>query len=170
MWRGQLRLDCFTPTSQGSSQNLATTYGTGSNTFAVTSGTLPTGLFLNTSSGAITGIPTTTNGSPFAFTITATDQIGATASQGFTIAINAAPAITTTTLPASTLYGGSYSQTVAVSGGTGPDTFTVASGALPSGVALNTTTGVISGPPQTTSGSPFTFTISVTDHDGATNT
>jgi len=56
------------------------TGGTGPYTFAVTSGSLPTGLSLNASTGEITGTPSATG--PFSFTITVTDSTGATASTG----------------------------------------------------------------------------------------
>lgn len=56
--------------------SIATTGGTGSVTFAVTSGTLPAGLSLNTSTGAITGVPSTWTDTTSAsvFTVTATDS------------------------------------------------------------------------------------------------
>jgi len=56
------------------------TGGTGPYTFAVTAGSLPTGLSLNASTGEITGTPSATG--PFSFTITVTDSTGATASTG----------------------------------------------------------------------------------------
>ena len=55
------------------------TEGTGAKSFAVSSGTLPTGLSLNGSSGALTG--TVTTAGVYNFTITATDSVGATGSQ-----------------------------------------------------------------------------------------
>jgi large repetitive protein len=57
-----------------------------------------------------------------------------------------------------------YSQTVSAVGGTGPYTFTVSSGALPTGLTLNATTGVISGTPNTAG--TFNFTITATDSNG----
>ncbi|MDH3510984.1 MAG: multicopper oxidase domain-containing protein [Gammaproteobacteria bacterium] len=78
------------------------------------------------------------------------------------------PQITTTFLPA-TKVGRSYNQTVVAVGGTVPYTWTVISGFLPSGLSLNSSTGVISG--TTTSGGYIaTFTVQVTDNLGATDT
>jgi len=57
-----------------------------------------------------------------------------------------------------------YSKTITATGGTPPYTFTVSSGALPPGLSLNPTTGVISGTP-TTAGT-FNFTIIATDANG----
>jgi hypothetical protein len=56
----------------------------GTYTYAVTSGSLPAGLNLNASTGAITGTPTV-DGS-FSFTITATDAAGCTGFRAYTMA------------------------------------------------------------------------------------
>ena len=68
----------------------------------------------------------------------------------------------------STLAGGvidvPYNQTLRVSGGTGARTFTLDSGALPDGLALNGSTGVISGTPDGPAG---TVDFSVTVEDSA---
>lgn len=62
--------------------------------------------------------------------------------------------------------GTAYSQTVAGSGGFGPYTFSITAGSLPSGLALNTATGVISGTPAT--GGTATFTVLARDSVGNT--
>jgi hypothetical protein len=54
-----------------------------------------------------------------------------------------------------------YSFQLLFTGGRAPFTWAVASGALPTGLALNTATGVISGKPTATG--TFTFTVSLTD-------
>ena len=155
--------------NQGYSQTIAVSGGTAPITFAVTSGSLPQGLTLNTATGAITGTPSTTTNSPFSFTITATDATNTTASQAYTLAITSTgPVITTTTLPSWTV-GHAYSQTVGTSNGASPITLAVSSGALPTGLSLNTTTGAITGTPTTTTGSPFTFTITATDANDVTS-
>lgn len=61
----------------------------------------------------------------------------------------------------SAVMGVSYNATVAVSGGTAPYQFNVASGSLPSGLAIGPTTGTISGMPSGTGS--FNFSISVQD-------
>ena len=61
-----------------------------------------------------------------------------------------------------------YSSATVGTGGTPSYTFSVASGALPAGLTLNTSTGAITGTP-TTPGA-FSFTTRVTDSLGATST
>lgn len=70
--------------------------------FAVTAGTLPAGVTLNQTTGALSGTPTTGTGS-FPFTITATNSVGA-ATHTFTLTVNPAP-LTVAALAASKAYG-----------------------------------------------------------------
>jgi hypothetical protein len=74
------------------------------------------------------------------------------------------PVISTTSLPNGTK-DTSYSQTLSVSGGLAPFTWSV-SGSLPPGLSFNASTVVISGKP-TTSGT-FSFTVKVIDSLGNT--
>jgi large repetitive protein len=125
------------------------------------SGNLPPGLSLSTVTGTITGIPN--KAGSFQFMITASDLLkdkGYQGSHSYSVRINAAPAITTSSLPDGTL-GGAYSQTIQVSNGTSPYTFSLVSGALPAGLGLSASSGTISGTP--TSAGPSNFTISVID-------
>lgn len=64
--------------------------------------------------------------------------------------------VTTGSLPNGT-NGVAYSQTVAVSGFTGSATWSIVSGALPSGLSLNSSTGEISGTPNTVETKAFTI-------------
>jgi hypothetical protein len=139
---------------------LAATGGTPPYTWSVASGsTLPSGLTLNASTGKLAGTPTAAGSFTFQVTVSDSQQVSATA--GFTIKINPALVITTTSLPAGTA-GTPYTATaLAATGGTPPYTWSVASGsALPGGLSLSSA-GVISGTP-TASGS-FTFQVTVSD-------
>lgn len=73
--------------------------------------------------------------------------------------------VTTSPLPAATL-SVPYLTTLAATG-PGPITWEVQSGSsLPAGLTLNATTGVISGTPTTTTGSPFSFNIRAQNGNG----
>lgn len=67
------------------------------------------------------------------------------------------------TLPNGTV-GTPYNQVVSATGGTAPYTFSVSSGALPTGLLLNQATGAITGTP--TAAGTFTFTITAVDAGG----
>ena len=82
----------------------------------------------------MTGTPTATG--TFNFTVTATDSVGDTASQSYTLLINPAVTIVTTTVPNGTV-SQAYSATISTAGGTGAITLTVSSGSLPPGLTLN---------------------------------
>jgi len=131
--------------------------GTAPYTYSIV-GTLPAGLSLNTSNGAITGTPTASG----SFTVKVTDAKGATSS-GCAITIVTGPTVSCSTVT-SGLVGVSFnSGSITVSGGTAPYTFSVV-GTLPAGLSLNTSTGAVTGTP-TASG---TFSIQVKDADGVT--
>jgi hypothetical protein len=132
--------------------------------FSVSSGALPTGLILNSATGAITGTPTAAG--TFTFTITATDANGCFGSRLYeiTIASPGCPAIIlspTTLPPGTTLF--PYSQQITASGGAPPYTFVIAAGALPPGLSLSSS-GLISGAPQQSG--LFNFTVRATDLNG----
>jgi predicted outer membrane repeat protein len=148
-------------------------------TFAATSGTppygnwqviagaLPPGLSLAPGTGQLTGTPTTPG--PYSFTIQTTDATPLNASKAFTMTINPLPTITTATpLPGGTV-STPYSVTFAATGGTLPYTnWAVTAGSLPGGLTLNAGTGQLSGTPTTAA--PNSFSITVTDSLGGTNT
>ncbi|MDH5199158.1 MAG: Ig domain-containing protein, partial [Gemmatimonadota bacterium] len=90
------------------------TGGTGSYSWAVTSGALPAGLSLS-AAGTLTGTPTT-NGS-FSFTVTVTSG-PATGTGTYSLTILPPVVITPATLPGATV-GVPYSQTLSAAGGTG---------------------------------------------------
>ncbi|MCX6218562.1 putative Ig domain-containing protein [Spirosoma sp.] len=82
-------------------QTISTTGGTVPLTFAVTAGTLPPGLSLNTTTGAIAS--TTTSATTSGFTVKVTDALACTVAQSLSITIAAPPpcALTATATPIS---------------------------------------------------------------------
>lgn len=63
------------------------------------------------------------------------------------------------------IVGTAYNEAISVQFGHGPYTFSVSSGALPPGLGLNSSTGIITGTPTTVG--TYTFGVSVTDSIGA---
>ena len=146
--------------NQAYSQTLATAGGTGNVSFSLQSGSLPTGLTL-TPTGIISGTPTT-NGT-FAFTVRAVDSANVTITVPLTLTVTAVTvSFSSSSLPSGTV-GQSYSQALAVTGGTAPYTFTLVSGALPSGLSLSPA-GMLSGTP--TAASTSTFSVRAADSSG----
>ena len=133
--------------------------------WTASSGSLPGGLALNPANGIISGTPTTTGTSTFSIKLTDSGSPAQTASQTFTITVFAGVTITTTVLPSGT-QGLTYSATLTAQSGTGPYTWSITTGALPTGLVLNAQTGVISGMP--TANGTFTFTVKVTDSNTPT--
>jgi putative Ig domain-containing protein len=157
------------PYPQNAQTTLAATGGAGPPyTWAVTAGSLPAGLSLNPTTGAITGTPTTAGPFPAVanFTVTVTDSGGGTASLAFTITVTAGPSINPTALPQGEVTS-PYSQTLSASGGAGPPyTWAVKSGSL-SGLTLSAG-GVLSGTPTSTG--TLNFMVQVTDSAGGKGT
>lgn len=126
--------------------------GTATIVYSVYSGSLPTGLSLSSSTGAITG--TTGATGSYSFTIRATNSWGYV-EKTFTGTIYQIPAWTDSTI-ANMIYGQAYSDSVAASGYP-TVTYSISAGTLPSGITLNASTGAISGT-STTAGS-YSFTV-----------
>lgn len=122
--------------------------------YSVVSGSLPAGLTLNTSTGVVSGSPTTSGVSTV--TLGATNSGNVTGSQAvtFTITPNAAPIISSPTNGTTTALALGVAMTpIGITASNPPlIAFTLASGTLPTGVSLNTTSGVISGTPTVPAG------------------
>jgi hypothetical protein len=154
----------FGVTTLAYAQSLAAAGGTGALTWSVSSGALPPGLSLNTSTGAITGTPTTVGLA--AFTVQAADTLGINATQALTIEIYDHPEITTNSLAPVTV-GQPVTTSAVAMHGTTPYAWAVTSGALPAGVSLNPSTGALTGTP--TAAGEASFTVQVTDAHSLTD-
>jgi hypothetical protein len=145
------------------SQTVTATGGDGGPyTFAVTDGALPAGLSIASSTGAITGTPTAEG--TYAFTITATDGSSKTGARSYGGLIASQDILINPHSLPTVPIGSSISVALSASGGTAPYTWSVVSGALPTGLSLNASTGIVSGVP-TTAGT-YGFTIQALDADG----
>jgi N-acetylneuraminic acid mutarotase len=141
-------------------QTISASGGTAPYTFAVTSGSLPPGLTLN-SGGLLNGTPTTTG--IFNFTVTATDNDGCTGNRAYSITVICSVlSLSPATLPNGTI-NVPYNQTITAIGGTAPYAFAITSGSLPPGLTLDSG-GAMSGTPNTTG--VFNFAVTATDSNG----
>jgi titin len=138
----------------------AVTGGNGSLTWSVTGGTLPAGLTLDTSTGAVIGTPTTSGIADF--DLVATDSLGGSTVQTESVTIAGPPGITSPVFEGGEV-GVNYGVTPVVSGGTGPFTWSVTDGSLPTGLTLDPTTGELSGTPSV--GGESSFTLAAIDSE-----
>jgi subtilisin-like proprotein convertase family protein len=127
---------------------------------------LPAGLTLNTSTGVISGTPTTPTAAAN-YTITATNTGGSTTAS-VSIAVNdiAPSALSYSSNPATYAKDTAITNNRPSSSGGAVVSYAV-SPALPAGLALNTTTGIISGTPTALSTSA-NYTITATNTGGST--
>lgn len=73
--------------------------------------------------------------------------------------------LTLTSTPSTTTQmGQAYSQGNVAAGGTAPYTYAISAGTIPTGAALNTATGLVSGTLTTAGG--FSYTVKATDSGG----
>jgi len=145
------------------SQTISVTGGIGTLVWGVTSGALPPGLNLNASNGNISGTPTSAGS--FNFTLRVTDSIPQFDDRNLTISINspAPPSITSpTSLQAGTVNQPYPNTQFTATGGAIPYAWSV-NPALPNGLTLSPSSGLISGTPLSGSNGNFTLEFTVTD-------
>ena len=127
---------------------------------------LPAGLSLDTSTGIITGTPTAITGSG-TYTVTATNTGGST-TKDLTITVNdAAPTSLAYTLATAIYTKGVVTALNSPSNSGGAVVSYSVSPALPAGLSLDTTTGIITGTPTAIVGSG-TYTVTATNTGGST--
>jgi len=143
---------------QSYSVTLEASGGVGPYSFAVESGTLPTGLTLSTN-GVLSGTPG--SATVATFTVKATDAHGFSGQRAYTLSIvgQCVLQIAPEQLSEAKVAQG-YEATLTASGGAGAYVFTISSGTLPAGLEL-TAEGKLSGTPSEEG--QYTFTVQVTD-------
>lgn len=128
---------------------IATANGVGPYTWAVTGNSLPAGLSLGVADGRVTGTPTTSGN--FSFRVSVTDGTGDVSDKYVSLDVGGVPV---EFLPGNPFPNGLVADAYTldlltkITGGTGPYTFTVVSGALPPGLTL-LTNGEVHGTPTT---------------------
>jgi len=136
--------------------------GTAPYTFALSAGTLPSGMTLSPA-GVLSGTPMTTG--LFLFTVMATDANHQTGSAPYALTI-APPLISITTpmlLDAAVSI--PYNQRITAIGGSGNYTFAVTAGSLPAWLRLESN-GLLHGVPSIGDVGGMDFTVTATDSDG----
>ena len=132
-------------------------------TYAITAGTLPEGLTLNSSTGVVSGIPLVlTSGVAPSFTMTVTDSSvpAQTASQSLNVTVfDPLPMNIYWPAPNAASLGVPFSAWCSIGSGNYPYTVSIISGQLPPGLQLDSKTGLISGTPTAMGTYPLTMQV-----------
>jgi hypothetical protein len=146
------------------SATLVAAGGTAPLTWSI-SGALPSGLTFNPKTGVISGTPTTVGSSTFTAQIVDSSDVPYTTKTAETILVSTQiSALEIAGNPPAGTVGVAYLTLLNASGGTAPYTFSVTSGSLPAGLALQSATGSIGGTP--TNAGTANFTAQVEDASG----
>ncbi|HWQ56097.1 MAG TPA: putative Ig domain-containing protein [Bryobacteraceae bacterium] len=144
------------------SAEVTATGGSPPYSWTFSAGTLPEGLALNGSTGLLSGTPRSAG--QYSFSIRVRDAAGVEVTRAYTVQMAAGLIIATAPVLPGGTSGGPYSATLTAAGGRTPYTWSVTAGALPAGLSLDPSTGVISGKPG--SSGDFRFTAQVVDNAG----
>jgi large repetitive protein len=134
-------------------------------TVTQTSGTLPSGVTFVSGSphGTLSGDPATGTGGLYYPVFTASNGVSPDATLNYTLTINEAPKVTSAA--SATFIVGTNGSFTVTSSGYPAGTYSE-SGALPTGVTLNSTTGVLSGTPAAGTAGSYPIVIDATNFRG----
>jgi hypothetical protein len=141
---------------------LAAIGGTPPYTWLVSSGSLAPGLSLATTTGVISGTPSLSGN--FGFTVDVTDSESRTASKALSIQVTPGQLSIGTATSFDAIQGTAFNYQPTVFGGIAAYTWSISSGVLPTGLALNSASGLISGTPSVAD--TFSFVLTVSDWSG----
>ncbi len=144
-------------------QALSASGGTSPYQWTLVDSALPAGLALDANSGRISGTPSAVG--LVNFSIQVTDAARRTATKSYSIDVTTALTITTNAPLVKGVLGSAYRQALAAVGGNSLR-WSISSGALPAGIAIEATSGLLSGTP--TAAGSFDFTVSASDLRQAT--
>ncbi len=138
-------------------------------TWSISAGSLPAGLSLNASTGALSGTPTTA--ASYTFTVQCTDSqspTNAVATENLTMKVTAVTKLSVTSFSLANAYlANPYNASLTAKGGVPPYTWTIDSGSLPAGLSLSSS-GAITGTPTAVGMS--TFTVKAADSETSPQT
>ena len=124
--------------------------------WSVSSGSLPPGISLAGATGVVSGQPTSEG--RFEFTVSATSGTLSSSKSFVIVAVRPVTIVTETALPRA-VTGAEYARSLAADGGVGNMNWSVSAGALPTGIALDSTSGRLTGTP--TVAGDYEFTVAV---------
>ncbi|MBI1761882.1 MAG: PQQ-dependent sugar dehydrogenase [Acidobacteria bacterium] len=140
-------------------QTLTATGGSAPYAFSIISGALPAGLALS-SAGILGGTPTVSGNATFV--VRAVDANGCAVERPYQLSLNCpAVSLNPATLPGAVQWT-AYQQTLSATGGTAPYSYSLVSGALPTGLSL--ANEVVTGTPAIPGS--YNFTLKATDAHG----
>ena len=151
---------------QGAQFNFPITVAGGTPPFAwsIASGSLPTGLSLNPTTGLVTGSPSALGDFPVSFKVS--DVEGRSTEKTILITVSLSPLTIATAAIPDGRQGSAFNHQMSAAGGKPPYRWAISTGSLPPGLGLGETTGMISGTPSASGN--FNFTIDVSDADSHT--